>query len=72
MTESSLSVSNETKIHISFQNDKNDNYEVARTEIIHTNQTGYVKDRFIGEAARSIIDVMEYTKQQNIPGILLF
>ena len=41
-------------------------------EIIHTNHTGYVKDRFIGEAARSIIDVMEYTKQQNIPGILLF
>ena len=40
-------------------------------EIIHTNQTGYVKGRFIGEAARSIIDVMEYTKQQNIPGILL-
>ena len=41
-------------------------------EIIHTNQTGYVKDRFIGEAARSIKDVMEYTKQQNMPGILLF
>ena len=41
-------------------------------EIIHTNQTGYVKGRFIGEAARSMIDVMEYTKQQNIPGILLF
>ena len=34
MTESSLSVSNETKIHISFQNDKNDNYEVARTVFI--------------------------------------
>ena len=41
-------------------------------EIIHTNQTGYVKDRFVGEAARSVINVMEYTKQQNIPGILLF
>lgn len=41
-------------------------------EIIFTNQTGYVKDRFIGEAARSVIDVMEYTKQQNIPGVLLF
>ena len=40
-------------------------------EIIHTNRTGYVKDRFIGEAARSIIDVMEYT-EQNTPGILLF
>ena len=40
-------------------------------EIIRTNQ-GYVKDRFISEAARSTIDVIEYTKQQNIPGILLF
>ena len=41
-------------------------------DIIHCNQTGYVKGRFIGEAARSIIDVMDYTKKQNIPGILLF
>ena len=41
-------------------------------EIIHGNQTGYVKGRFIGEAARSIMDVMDYTKKQNIPGILLF
>ena len=41
-------------------------------EIIHTNQAGYVKDRLIGEAARLIIDVMKYTKQQSIPGILLF
>jgi len=31
-------------------------------EIIHANQTGYVKGRFIGEATRSVIDVMEYTK----------
>ena len=28
--------------------------------------------KFIGEAVRSIIDVMDYTKEQNIPGILLF
>ena len=42
------------------------------TNIIHCYQTGYVKGRFIGEAARSIIDVMDYTKKQNIPGILLF
>ena len=41
-------------------------------DIIHRNQTGYVKGRFIGEAARSIIDVMDYTKKQNIPGIFLF
>ena len=41
-------------------------------EIIHSNQTGYVSGRYIGEAARSILDVMEYTKTVNIPGILLF
>ena len=40
--------------------------------IINSTQTGYVKGRFIGEAARSIIDIMDYTKKQNIPGILLF
>ena len=37
-------------------------------EIIHSNQTG----RYIGEAARSILDIMEYTKTFNIQGILLF
>jgi len=41
-------------------------------KIINSTQTGYVKGRFIGEAARSILDVMDYTKKQNIPGILLF
>ena len=41
-------------------------------EIIHSNQTGYVSGRYIGEAAKSIIDVMEYTKTLFIPGILLF
>ena len=39
-------------------------------EIIHSNQTGYVKGRFLGEAARSIIDIMDYTKSQSIPGFL--
>ena len=41
-------------------------------ETIYCNHTGYVKGRFIGEAARSIIDVIDHTKKQNIPGILLF
>jgi len=40
-------------------------------EIIHSNQTGYVSGRYIGEAARSILDVMEYTETFDIPGILL-
>ena len=40
--------------------------------IIHYNQTGYVKDRFIGEAMRSIVDIMDFTDKENIPGSLLF
>jgi len=35
-----------------------------RPEIIHSNQSGYVKGRFIGEAARSILDVMDFTKKK--------
>jgi len=35
--------------------------------IIHHNQTGYVKDRFIGETIRSIYDIMDYTVEENIP-----
>ena len=33
-------------------------------EIITSTQTRYVKDRFIGEAVRSFIDVMDYTKSK--------
>ena len=40
-------------------------------EIIHSNQTGYVSGRYIGEAARSILDIMDYTKTYEIPGLLL-
>ena len=40
--------------------------------IIHYNQTGYLKDRFIGEAIRSIFDIMDFTANENIPGLLLF
>ena len=41
-------------------------------EIIHSNQTGYVSGRYIGEAARSILDIMDYTKTYDIAGLLLF
>ena len=41
-------------------------------ETIHSNQTGYVPGRYIGEAARSIMDIMDYTKTYDIPGLLLF
>lgn len=40
--------------------------------IIHHNQTGYVKDRYIGETVRSIFDIMEFTDTENILGILIF
>lgn len=40
-------------------------------KLIHPDQTGFVKGRFIGENIRLISDIMEYTKVQNIPGILL-
>ena len=41
-------------------------------DIIHPNQTGYVKDRFIGETIRSVYDVMDFTVKENIPGLMLF
>ena len=41
-------------------------------DIIHCDQTGYVKDRFIGETIRSIYDIMEITAEENIPGLLVF
>ena len=40
--------------------------------IIHYNQTGYVKGRFIGEAVCSIFDITDFTAKENIPGLLLF
>ena len=40
-------------------------------QVVHWNQTGFVADRYIGDSIRSIWDVMEFTKQKNISGILL-
>lgn len=40
--------------------------------IIHHNQTGYVEERFIGETIWFIYDIMDYTVEENIPGLLIF
>ena len=40
--------------------------------IIHHNQTGFIKDRYIGETTRSIFDIMDFTVDENIPGLLIF
>lgn len=40
--------------------------------IINPNQSGCVKDRYIGDAIRVIQDLMQYTDNKNLPGMLLF
>ena len=45
--------------------------ESVLPNLIHLDQTGLMKGRYIGENVRLITDIMEQTKLQNIPGILL-
>lgn len=44
--------------------------EKTLPRIVHENQCAYVKERPIFDAVRSINDVMEYNKLQNIPSIM--
>jgi len=46
--------------------------EKVLSEVINRDQTGYVKNRFIGENIRLISDVMEFYEKKNLPGMLLF
>ena len=46
--------------------------EKVLPHIIHPSQSGYIKGRFIGESIRQIIDIMEFTKNRQIPGIAIF
>jgi ATP-dependent 26S proteasome regulatory subunit len=39
--------------------------------LIKSDQTAYVKSRFIGESSRLIADVLELTKNLNIEGIMV-
>ena len=40
------------------------------TSIVHCNQTAYVKGRYIGESIRLITDLLQYTEENSIGGIL--
>ena len=40
--------------------------------LIHSNQTGFMKGRFIGQNVRLFNDIMEYTESKKLPAILLF
>ena len=44
--------------------------EKVLASIIHCNQTAYVKRRYIGESIRLISDILEYTNEHSIGGIL--
>ena len=41
-------------------------------DIIHHNQSGFIKDRFIGETARSILDIIDHTENSELPGMMIF
>ena len=40
-------------------------------EIIHEDQTGFMKGRYIGCNIRTVIDLIEYCDANNIPGSIL-
>ena len=40
-------------------------------KIIHADQTGFIAGRYIGENTRLVYDIMQYTEENNIPGLLL-
>lgn len=40
-------------------------------KIISSDQTGYIKDRYIGENISTVINTMQYVTENNIPGIIL-
>ena len=44
----------------------------ALPDIIHHNQSGFVKDRYMGETVKSIFDLMDFTQKENIPGLMIF
>ena len=46
--------------------------ETILSSLIHSDQTGFIKGRFIGQNVRLLNDIMEYTEAKNLPGILLF
>ena len=41
------------------------------SKIVATDQTGYIKNSYIGENIRTVVDVIDYLKEYTKPGILL-
>ena len=40
-------------------------------KLIHYNQSGFIKDRFIGDTIRTILDIIDYTDKYNKQGLLM-
>ena len=45
--------------------------ESTLSSLIHTDQTGFVKGRFIGQNVRLLNDIREYADAKKLPGVLL-
>ena len=45
--------------------------EPILSKLVHPDQTGFIKGRYIGENVRLISDIMEQTQANNTPGILI-
>ena len=41
-------------------------------EIIHCNQTGFLKNRFIGENLIKALSIIEYAEEENLPALIMF
>ena len=41
-------------------------------KLISKDQTGFLKERYIGENTRLIYDSLDFTEENDIPGLLLF
>ena len=46
--------------------------ELKLRKLIHSEQTGFVEGRFIGQDVRLLNDIMEYTELNKITGIMVF
>ena len=46
-------------------------FKTALSSLIHTDQTGFIKGRYIGENITRILDIIEYTDAEDIPALLI-
>ena len=46
-------------------------FKSVLNDIISNDQTGFLKGRFIGENTRLIYDMLQYTEENDIPGLLI-